>query len=159
MQLSLTIHDRTVIITGENLAVEVRAVSVQPSAVVSEFAGTSSDENPANLDPRSATPGAADSQRGIPSSEAGGAKMDERCRAHPDRAGVAKPGFTYVNSEQAVTNFPSAPAETGEAPSPDPASPVTLINPICAHPETCKWARSAASCSACANAAAKARAA
>jgi hypothetical protein len=109
-------------------------------------------------------------------------------------------------SGASVTNSPSAaPAETGEAPSPDPASPVTpitakpahgpceriarekptnepalvapagalgltnqhgyeaptppAINPNCAHPDTCKWARSMASCSACANAVAKARAA
>jgi len=44
--------------------------------------------------------------------------------------------------------------------SPQSTGAVTqFLNPICQKPDTCKWARSQASCAACANAAVKARAA
>lgn len=77
--------------------------------------------------------------------------------ARPENAAGVEPSSSESNS-----NPPQPSTLPAEADKPEPVaagSGAPITNPHCRKPDTCKWANSSASCSPCANAAMKARAA
>lgn len=107
--ITLTLGSTRLCISGEGLEIEfLQSASAVAPRGCSPVTTPGADESVVKFETRSPVPGAADGQHGIPSPEAGGAKMEGHCYARPDRAG-AEPGFIDANSGHAVTNpIPSA---------------------------------------------------